>query len=64
MRVIALVLTGLLAVCVADGQALAAKRNSVSQTVNPDRQDYQSAVTCGGGAACYRSGSKKQHKSK
>jgi hypothetical protein len=61
MRGMALALASMLAVFVADSQAFAAKRSS--SVANPDRQYYQGAGSCGGSAACYRSGSqsKKKH---
>jgi hypothetical protein len=62
MRVMMLVLTGVMALCIGHSEAFAAKRTS-STTTNPDRQYYQGAATCGGGAACYRSGGQKSQKS-
>jgi hypothetical protein len=59
MRVMTLMLAGMLAVLLAGGQALAAKRTSSSGVVNPDRQYYKGAETCGGNAACYRAPKKK-----
>jgi len=57
MRVLALVLTGMFAVCVVGGQASAAKY------ANPDRTYYQGAGSCGGGASCsYRSSHQKSQK--
>ncbi len=61
MRILTLVLAGTLTVFLAGGQALAAKRISNSGVVNPDRQYYQQAGSCGGGS-CYRSGSQKIQK--
>jgi hypothetical protein len=52
-----------LAIFIASGQALAAKRSSSSGVVNPDRQLYQEAGSCGGGS-CYRSSSQKHQKKK
>jgi hypothetical protein len=63
MRVMTLVLAGMLAVFLASGQALAAKRISNSGVANPDRQYYQQAGSCGGGS-CYRSSSQKIQKKK
>jgi hypothetical protein len=63
MRIMTLVLAGALAVFVAGGQALAAKRISNSGVANPDRQYYQQAGSCGGGS-CYRSASQKHQKKK
>jgi hypothetical protein len=60
MRIMTLVLAGTLAIFIAGGQALAAKRISNSGVVNPDRQYYKGAETCGGGAACYRAPKKKK----
>jgi hypothetical protein len=60
MRIMTLVLGGTLAIFIAGGQALAAKRISNSGVVNPDRQYYKGAETCGGGAACYRAPKKKK----
>jgi hypothetical protein len=59
MRVMMLVLTGVVALGFGYSEAFAAKRSS---STNPDRQYYQGAATCGGGAACYRSGSQKSQK--
>jgi hypothetical protein len=59
MRIMTLVLAGTLAIFIAGGQALAAKRISSSGVVNPDRQYYKGAETCGGSAACYRAPKKK-----
>jgi hypothetical protein len=62
MRIMTLVLAGTLAIFIAGGQALAAKRAiSSSGVVNPDRQYYKGAETCGGGS-CYRSSSQKHQK--
>jgi hypothetical protein len=63
MRIMTLVLAGALAIFIAGGQALAAKRTSSSGVVNPDRQLYQQAGSCGGGS-CYRSSSQKHQKKK
>jgi hypothetical protein len=60
MRVIGFVITAIIAVVIAQGEALAAKR--VAATSNPDRQYYQGAGSCGGAASCYRSGSQKSQK--
>jgi hypothetical protein len=60
MRIMTLVLAGALTIFIAGGQALAAKRISNSGVVNPDRQYYKGAETCGGGAACYRAPKKKK----
>ncbi len=59
MRIMTLVLAGTRAIFIAGGQALAAKRISSSGVVNPDRQYYKGAETCGGSAACYRAPKKK-----
>ena len=61
MRIVTLILAGMLTVVLAGDQALAAKRSSSSGVVNPDRQYYQQAGSCGGGS-CYRSGSQKHQK--
>jgi hypothetical protein len=61
MRIVTLMLAGMLIVCLAGGEALAAKRTSSSGVVNPDRQYYQQAGSCGG-SSCYRSGSQKIQK--
>ncbi len=61
MRVMMLALTGVVAIGFGYSEAFAAKRISGS-TTNPDRQYYQGAATCGGGAACYRSGGQKSQK--
>jgi hypothetical protein len=63
MRVMTLVLAAVLTVFVAGGQAVAAKRINNSGVVNPDRQYYQEAGSCGGGS-CYRSSSQKHQKKK
>jgi hypothetical protein len=63
MRIMTLVLAGTLAIFIAGGQALAAKRSSSSGVVNPDRQYYQQAGSCGG-SSCYRSASQKHQKKK
>jgi hypothetical protein len=63
MRTMTLVLAGTLAIFIAGGQAIAAKRISNSGVVNPDRQYYQQAGSCGGGS-CYRSSSQKHQKKK
>jgi hypothetical protein len=60
MRVMGLVITAIIAVVIAQGEALAAKRSAA--TSNPDRQYYQGAGSCGGAAYCYRSGSQKNQK--
>jgi hypothetical protein len=60
MRIMTLVIAGTLAIFIAGGQALAAKRISGSGVTNPDRQYYKGAETCGGGAACYRAPKKKK----
>jgi hypothetical protein len=61
MRIMTLVLAGTLTIFIAGGQALAAKRiGNNSGVVNPDRQYYKGAETCGGGAACYRAPKKKK----
>ena len=61
MRIVTLILAGMLTVVLAGDQALAAKRSASSGVVNPDRQYYQQAGSCGGGS-CYRSGSQKHQK--
>ena len=61
MRIMTFVLAGALAIFIAGGQALAAKRISNSGVVNPDRQYYQVPGSCGGGS-CYRSSSQKIQK--
>jgi hypothetical protein len=63
MRTMTLVLAGTLAIFIAGGQAVAAKRISNSGVANPDRQYYQQAGSCGGGS-CYRSSSQKHQKKK
>jgi hypothetical protein len=63
MRIMTLVLAGTLAIFIAGGQAIAAKRISNSGVVNPDRQYYQQAGSCGGGS-CYRSSTQKHQKKK
>ncbi len=63
MRIMTLVLAGALAVFIAGGQAVAAKRISNSGVANPDRQLYQQAGSCGGGS-CYRSSTQKHQKKK
>jgi hypothetical protein len=55
MRFMALVFAGMLAVCVVDSQAFAARGG------NPDRTYYRGANSCGGAAYCsYRA--KKVHR--
>jgi hypothetical protein len=63
MRIMTLVLAGALAIFIAGGQAMAAKRISGSGVSNPDRQYYQQIGSCGGGS-CYRSASQKHQKKK
>jgi hypothetical protein len=63
MRIMTFVLVATVACFIAGGQALAAKRTSSSGVVNPDRQLYQQAGSCGGGS-CYRSSSQKHQKKK
>jgi hypothetical protein len=59
MRIMTLVLAGTLAIFVAGGQALAAKRTS--GVSNFDHNSYQSAAgSCGGSAFCYKSARKKK----
>jgi hypothetical protein len=54
-----LVLAGALAVFIAGGQAVAAKRTT-SGISNPDKNSYQSAAeSCGGSASCYKAAKKK-----
>jgi hypothetical protein len=61
MRIMTLMLAGSLAIFLAGGEAFAAKR--ISGVSNPDHNSYQSAAgSCGGSAACYRSGSQKSQK--
>jgi hypothetical protein len=57
MRIMTFALAATLAIFIAGGQALAAKRISSSGVVNPDRQYYQSAET-----RFYRSSSQKHSK--
>jgi hypothetical protein len=63
MRIMTLVLAGALAIFIAGGQAMAAKRINSSGVSNPDRQYYQQAGSCGGGS-CYRSSTQKHQKKK
>jgi hypothetical protein len=61
MRIMTLALAGTLAIFLAGGEAFAAKRTS--GVSNPDRNPYlYTAGSCGGSAACYKSGkSQKKH---
>jgi general stress protein YciG len=63
MRIMTIVLAGTLAIFIAGGQAVAAKRISNSGVANPDRQYYQQAGSCGG-ESCSRSASQKHQKKK
>jgi hypothetical protein len=63
MRIMTFLLAGALAIFIAGGQAIAAKRISNSGVANPDRQYYQQAGSCGGGS-CYRSSTQKHQKKK
>jgi hypothetical protein len=63
MRIMTLVIAGTVAVFIAGGEAVAAKRSSSSGVANPDRQLYQEPGSCGGGS-CYRSSSQKHQKKK
>ncbi len=55
MRFMALVFTGMLAVCAVDSQAFAAR------AANPDRTYYQGAGSCHGAAYCSSYRAKKVH---
>jgi hypothetical protein len=56
MRFMALVFVGMLAVCVMDSQAFAARRG------NPDETYYQGAGSCNGAAYCAGYRGKKVHR--
>jgi hypothetical protein len=63
MRFMAPVLTGMLAVCVADPAFAAKVRTGVQRSpgANPDRATYENSGSCGGGS-CYRGSSQKSQK--
>ena len=64
MRIMALALASVLAMCFMDPASAATKRSAASQTASSDKSAFPSSANCGGSGYCYRSSSQKIQKQK